>query len=409
MLVIIMRDIILIRQKIWKDSVYLCMRFLYRKGVFFMNYILKQFDNDLLYFSMENTNDGLQVHINSINENMKNQLPLDLEIEDKSLKRWLEKRTIPRNRAYVSNFLSRLGLNEKDTKGIIDFSQGLSLNDHYWIVKEDCKDLFADKNLYTNSFNTNIASIAFTGYGSYTRSSFRSSPEFTTNGMLAKSWRRIKGKVMLYKSGTEGFANSGLEPYSEFYASQIAKTMELNYIDYDLSKWKGKLCSTCELFTSQDISFIPVGRLVKTGGIEAVIDYYKNLGEDYYQELIDMLVFDAVILNEDRHFGNFGLLVDSHTNKIIAPAPIFDNGLSLLCYAMDSDFNDINTYVSTRLPSTYQNFIGFVKPLMTSRQKDKLRKLINFKFDRKTRYKLLNKRLKQLEKIIQQRVMLLLD
>ena len=374
-----------------------------------MNYILKQFDNDLLYFSMNNTNDGLQVHINSVNEKMKNQIPLDLEVDDNSLKRWLEKRTIPRNRAYVSNFLSKLGLNEKDTKGIIEICQGLSLNDSYWVVKEDCTDKFSDKNLYTNSFNTNIASIAFTGYGSYTRSSFRSSPEFTTNGMLAKSWRRIKGKVMLYKSGTEGFANSGLEPYSEFYASQVARKMELNHIDYNLSKWKGKLCSTCELFTNQDISFIPIGRLVKTGGIEAVIEYYKNLGDNYYQELIDMLVFDAVILNEDRHFGNFGLLVDSNTNQIIAPAPIFDNGLSLLCYAMDSDFKEIYTYVSTRLPATYQDFIGFVKPLMSNRQKDKLRKLINFKFDRKTRYKLLNKRLKQLEKIIQERVMLLLD
>lgn len=374
-----------------------------------MNYILKQFDNDLLYFSMNNTNDGLQVHINSVNEKMKNQIPLDLEVDDNSLKRWLKKRTIPRNRAYVSNFLSKLGLNEKDTKGIIEICQGLSLNDSYWVVKEDCTDKFSDKNLYTNSFNTNIASIAFTGYGSYTRSSFRSSPEFTTNGMLAKSWRRIKGKVMLYKSGTEGFANSGLEPYSEFYASQVARKMELNHIDYNLSKWKGKLCSTCELFTNQDISFIPIGRLVKTGGIEAVIEYYKNLGDNYYQELIDMLVFDAVILNEDRHFGNFGLLVDSNTNQIIAPAPIFDNGLSLLCYAMDSDFKEINTYVSTRLPATYQDFIGFVKPLMSNRQKDKLRKLINFKFDRKTRYKLLNKRLKQLEKIIQERVMLLLD
>lgn len=374
-----------------------------------MNYILKQFDNDLLYFSMNNTNDGLQVHINSVNEKMKNQIPLDLEVDDNSLKRWLEKRTIPRNRAYVSNFLSKLGLNEKDTKGIIEICQGLSLNDSYWVVKEDCTDKFSDKNLYTNSFNTNIASIAFTGYGSYTRSSFRSSPEFTTNGMLAKSWRRIKGKVMLYKSGTEGFANSGLEPYSEFYASQVARKMELNHIDYNLSKWKGKLCSTCELFTNQDISFIPIGRLVKTGGIEAVIEYYKNLGDNYYQELIDMLVFDAVILNEDRHFGNFGLLVDSNTNQLIAPAPIFDNGLSLLCYAMDSDFKEINTYVSTRLPATYQDFIGFVKPLMSNRQKDKLRKLINFKFDRKTRYKLLNKRLKQLEKIIQERVMLLLD
>ena len=374
-----------------------------------MNYILKQFDNDLLYFSMENTNDGLEVKIKTVSEELKHLLPLDLELTNQSLKKWLEKRTIPRNRAYVSNFLARLGLNEKDTKGIIDICQGLSLNDCYWIVQENCKDKFADKNLYTNSFNTNIASIAFTGYGSYTRSSFRSSPEFTTNGMLAKSWRRIKGKVLLYKSGTEGFANSGLEPYSEYYASQVAKTMELHYVEYGLSKWKGKLCSTCELFTSLDKSFIPIGRLVKTGGIEAVRSYYQSLGENFYQEFIDMLVFDAVILNEDRHFGNFGLLIDSHTNKIIAPAPIFDNGLSLLCYAMDDDFKDIDSYVSTRLPATYQDFISFVKPLMTSRQKNKLRKLIDFQFDKKTRYKLSNKRLKQLEKLIQERVILLLD
>lgn len=227
--------------------------------------------------------------------------------------------------------------------------------------------------------------------------------------MLAKSWRRMNGKIVLYKSGTEGFANSGLEPYSEFYASQIAKTMELNHLDYDLAKWKGKLCSTCVLFTSQDIFFIPIGRLVKTGGIEAILNYYQELGESYYQELIDMLVFDAVIMNEDRHFGNFGLLVDSHTNQIIAPAPIFDNGLSLLCYAMDSDFKDINKYIVTRRPATYQDFISFVKPLMTVRQKDKLRKLINFQFIKNTRYKLSNKRLKQLEKIIQDRVGLLLD
>ena len=374
-----------------------------------MNYILKQFDNDLLYFTMENTDNELKVHITGVNENMRSLIPLDMELNDKALKRWLEKRTIPRNRAYVSNFLSRLGLNEKDTKGIIDICQGLSLSDSYWVTKEDCHDLFDDKNLYTNPFNTNIASIAFTGYGSYTRSSFRSSPEFTTNGMLAKSWRRIKGKIMLYKTGTEGFANSGLEPYSEFYASQVAKAMRLNHVEYGLSKWKKKLCSTCELFTSQDISFIPIGRLVKTGGIAAVIDYYKGLGDNFYQELIDMLVFDAVILNEDRHFGNFGLLIDSHKNKIIAPAPIFDNGLSLLCYAMDDDFKNINDYVSTRLPAAYQDFISFVKPLMTIRQKDKLRKLINFKFDKNTRYKLSNKRLKQLEIVIQERVMLLLD
>lgn len=276
-------------------------------------------------------------------------------------------------------------------------------------MQENCKDLFKDKNLYHNSFNTNIASIAFTGYGSYTRTSFKSSPEFTTNGMLAKSWRRIKNNIFLYKSGTEGFANSGLEPYSEYYASQIAKTMDLHYVDYGLSKWKGKLCSTCLLFTNENISYIPVGRIIKTGGIESVIDYYKKIGESYYQELLDMLVFDAVILNEDRHFGNFGFLIDNKSNKIVGCAPIFDNGLSLLCYAMDDDFKNIDQYIQTRLPATYLDFIGFVKPLMTKRQKDKLRKLIDFKFTSHYKYKLSKKRLKYLEEIIQKRVLELLE
>lgn len=105
-----------------------------------MNYILKQYDNDLLYFSMKNTNDGLEVLINTVNQNLQYLLPLDLELSNEGLKKWLQKRTIPRNRAYVSNFLSRLGLNEKDTKGIIDICQGLSLNDSYWVVQENCKD-----------------------------------------------------------------------------------------------------------------------------------------------------------------------------------------------------------------------------------------------------------------------------
>ena len=185
--------------------------------------------------------------------------------------------------------------------------------------------------------------------------------------------------------------------------------MELHYVEYGLSKWKGKLCSTCELFTSLDKSFIPIGRLVKTGGIEAVRSYYQSLGENFYQEFIDMLVFDAVILNEDRHFGNFGLLIDNQTNKIIAPAPIFDNGLSLLCYAMEDDFKNINNYIETRQPASYQDFIAYVKPLMNSRQKEKVRKLLDFHFKNQSKYRLSKNRLKQLEIVIQQRAVSLLD
>ena len=57
-------------------------------------------------------------------------------------------RTILGNRAYVQNFLAKLGLNEKDTKGIIDFCKGLSLNDYYLIVDEHFDGKFSENNLY---------------------------------------------------------------------------------------------------------------------------------------------------------------------------------------------------------------------------------------------------------------------
>ena len=68
---------------------------------------------------------------------------------------------------------------------------------------------------------------------------------------------------------------------------------------------------------------------------------FEELGEEFYQQLADMLVFDAVIINEDRHYGNFGLLRDNRSGSIISPAPVFDNGLSLLCYAMRDDFDKL--------------------------------------------------------------------
>ena len=373
-----------------------------------MSYILKQYDTDLLSFDMQKDIDGISVQILSLNDAQKSLLPLDLELSDQGLAKWLKHRTIPSNRAYVQNFLAKLGLNEKDTKGIIDFCKGLSLNDCYWVVDENFNGKFTENNLYDNRFSNVLSRIAFTGYGSFQKSSLRSSPEFTTNGMLAKCWRRVDGKIVLYKSGTEGFANSGNEPYCEYYAYQVAEAMGINAVRYGLSKWKGRLCSTCELFTSKEYSFMPIGNIVKDGGIKAVIEYYKSLSDKYYDAFVDMIVFDAVILNTDRHFGNFGFMVDNRTNKICAPAPLFDHGLSLLTYAMDNDLQDWETYAKTRVPATYSDFTELAKQLMGHSQKEKLRKLINFKFKKHPRYNWSKKILKTVERVIQERVELLL-
>ena len=78
-----------------------------------MSYILKQYDTELMRFNMEKDIDGVAVHILSVIEDKKKLFPLDMELTDKGVAKWLKRRTIPSNRAYVQNFLAKLGLNEK--------------------------------------------------------------------------------------------------------------------------------------------------------------------------------------------------------------------------------------------------------------------------------------------------------
>lgn len=374
-----------------------------------MSYILKQYDTPLIKFNINKDAFGISTEILWVNEEKRNLLPLSLNKNLDNLSSWLRHRTIPSNRAFVENFLAKLGLNEKDTKGIIDICKGLSLNDSYWIVDENFKGTFANNNLYDNRFSQTLSLMAFTGYGSYVKSTFRSSPEFTTGGMLAKCWRRVNGKILLYKSGTQGFANSGKEPYSEYYSYQIAETMGLDFVKYNLSKWKGYLCSTCELFTDKDTSYIPVAYIVNGNNLKDILVYYKKLGEKYYNSLVSMLVFDAIICNQDRHLGNFGFLIDNKENKIIGTAPIFDNGLSLFCYAMEDDIENLDKYAETRFPALYENFVNVAKELITPIQQEQLKKLIGFKFKKHSRYNLDKNRLKAIENFIQKRVLELLN
>ena len=368
-----------------------------------MSYLLKKYDITLLEFEFIHTVDSSSVNIIKVYEKNEKLFPLDCEIDNASLFKWLKNRTIPANRAYAQNFLARNGLNEKDTEGIISISKGLSLNDVYWVVDSEFDGKFDDYNLYDNRFSRVLSLIAFTGYGSYVGTTFRSSPEFTTGGMLAKCWRRENGKIILYKAGTEGFANSGLEPYSEFYAYQIAEKMGLRAVEYGLSKWKGKLCSTCELFNDKSVSFVSAGKLIKSGGIYAVLDYYRSLGKELYDDLIDMFVFDAVVYNEDRHMGNFGFLVDNRTNKIIRTAPLYDHGLSLFCYAMEDDLLNIDKYASTRSPALYRSFDEFTKSIITDRQKKMLAGLVDFHFSKHSRYNWSEQRVKIIEEFIHHR------
>ena len=156
-----------------------------------VNYVLKQYDLPLLKFAVEENLASPKITILWVNEDKCALLPLDLKPDGDSLSNWIRHRTIPKNRAYVRELLAKCGLNLNRPMSIIALCKGLSLNDSYWIVEEGFAGSFDQYNLYENRFSRILGLIAFTGYGSSTRSSLDSCPEFTTNGMLPKCWRRV--------------------------------------------------------------------------------------------------------------------------------------------------------------------------------------------------------------------------
>lgn len=373
-------------------------------------YSLRLYDEDLITFSLEEKGlEGLRASILESDTDRAYLFPLDLELTDEGIVKWLGKRVIPKNRQFVDEILKTFGLSVNHTKGIIDVCMGLSLNDSYWIVPSGFPGKFADYNLYENRFSEALSLIAFTGAGGSVEA-FSVTPELTTNGMLRKAWRYIEGDgIYLYKGGTQGAANTGNEPYSEYYACQIARAMGLSCVQYDLENWKGILASKCRLFTDLNTSFVPIGNFLRGNTLKDCLDCYASLGPAFYEQLCSMLVFDCVIYNEDRHFGNFGILRDNHTGQIIAPAPVFDNGLSLFNFAMPDDFKNLKEYAKTRSNPYRIPYEEICREVMGLKQKAQLRRLIGFRFQRHPSINLPEERLAAIENQIGSRVRELLS
>ena len=56
----------------------------------------------------------------------------------------------------------------------------------------------------------------------------------------------------------------------------------------------------------------------------------SQLGIPSMKEFLDyILVFDYIMANTDRHFGNFGAIRNVNTLEWVGPAPVFDSGTSL--------------------------------------------------------------------------------
>ena len=109
----------------------------------------------------------------------------------------------------------------------------------------------------------------------------------------------------------------------------------------------------CELFTCADVGYVDAHTYFSQQGLDwASLDdetlaAHERMAQLYGREAYaDLMVFDALICNKDRHYGNYGYLIDNDTGAWIGPAPIFDNGRSLLYDASTYDLDHLEDYMA---------------------------------------------------------------
>lgn len=293
-----------------------------------------------------------------------------------NLQGWLESRSCAKHRKHIDDILTKLG--GQSLSGFIRLTHCLSMNDTLW-VKSEAEELnWNNVSLYRNRFDDVISRLAFEGYGIKGERMSTTMPEATTDGAYDKCWLNRGDKIILVKAGTTGASNAGLEPYCEVLASQVFERLCRNSVKYTQGKFAGRVVSECEIFTTEQYGYKPyvMYNPFRRPTLDVVIREYDKYGDS--DNFARMIVADSVCVNTDRHFGNFGYLVDNDTFKIKGLNPTFDYNMAFAPYSvLAEDYGDFDHYLSERLPVFGRDHYSEAQKLLTPSSRAELINLKN--------------------------------
>ncbi len=258
------------------------------------------------------------------------------------LTEWFKGRGIPSWRDKIDLLLHRLNI--ETAEELLDKAFGLSLSDQYWIKPYDSNLKYDDINFFDNDFDYAEfleASLSLNSKIVKKETSLKT-PNNTTDGMLKKAWIIENGTRYLLKGG---YKNEILQPFNEVLASMICDRLGFNHVPYTLDVYKDTVVSKCPCFITKDTELITAyqikNNMKRYDSEEDYEEYIKCLEENgipnVREKIENMYILDFLIMNEDRHLNNFGIIRDVNTLKWLDVAPIFDNGMALNVQSYDDE------------------------------------------------------------------------
>lgn len=247
-----------------------------------------------------------------------------------ALREWWADRAIPDTRAGLRAALRALGVGT--SQQMLPESLGLNLADSYWIRPADSALRWADVNFYQNPFSEDMGDVLLGGAPA--RPVDMRSPDAATDGWLQKKWTVRDGRRILWKGGSGNFRQ---EPCNEVIASRLMARLNIPHVEYSLAFAGGLPYSICEDFLAPGTEYVCAWQLIFSRAKPNHVSLYQHYLErcsalgvpGAERALAQQITVDYLLVNEDRHQGNFGAVRRADTLEYLCPAPLFDTGSCL--------------------------------------------------------------------------------
>ena len=241
---------------------------------------------------------------------------------------WCATRVLTLDRKYAKEILNSIGMQQavtdRDRAKIALSYRCASLTDVFWVRNKGEKISFEEINLYENHLENIFIDIALRGK-QYTVDN-ESCKRFVYKWSISEKpgKERAKGFSLLKDGGQDAVER-------ELLASRICQCFKVNQVIYDRGEFDHEPVTISKNITSQEVSII---------SMEAFAIYAQNheknikkyiLALDRYNYYM-MNIVDYLIGNTDRHWGNWGVLVNNVNNKPISLHPLMDFNQSFQMY-----------------------------------------------------------------------------
>ncbi len=258
-------------------------------------------------------------------------LPYNLYLEEKSdidslvnnvtnFNFWCASRVLTLDRKYAKEIFNSIGMLQAVTdreraKAALSY-RCASLTDVFWVRRKGESVKFREINLYENHLDKTFIDIALRGK-QYSVQNEYLARDLSTGGCFPKAWQRAKAGFLLLKDGGADAVER------ELLASQVCRCFDVSQVLYEKGYFDGEEVSVSSNMTSREYSIASMEafEIYAQNHDRKTETYIINLDRhNYYM----MNIVDYLIGNTDRHWGNWGVLVDNSNNKPVCLHKLMD-------------------------------------------------------------------------------------